>query len=73
MPEETIASAVSRTSDSETLQPNLFQLFQPIGGVFASPSNFWPYALEAKNNRTKSGRRIRLIKVRAAGAAVSEK
>jgi hypothetical protein len=37
MPVETIASAVSRISFSETLQPNLFQLFHPIGGVFPSP------------------------------------
>src|SRR5436305_9105215 len=37
MPEETIASAVSRTTFSFTLHANLFQLFQPIGGVSASP------------------------------------
>ena len=30
-----MASAVSRMSWSETLQANLFQLFQPIGGVLA--------------------------------------
>ena len=32
----TMASAVSRISFSLTSQPNLFQLFQPIGGVRAS-------------------------------------
>src|SRR5205807_9443162 len=31
-----MASAVSRISWSLTLQPNLFQLFQPMGGVWAS-------------------------------------
>src|SRR5438445_1287418 len=38
MPFATIASAVSRTTFSlRPLHANLFQLFQPIGGVFASP------------------------------------
>src|SRR4051812_47411293 len=37
MPELTIASALSRTICSFTLQANLFQLFQPIGGVSARP------------------------------------
>ncbi len=37
MPEATIASAVSRTVCSLTSQANLFQLFQPIGGVRARP------------------------------------
>src|SRR5919197_6455281 len=37
MPVLTTASAISRISFSLTLQPNLFQLFQPIGGVLASP------------------------------------
>ena len=32
-----MASAVSRMSDSSIRQPNLFQLFQPIGGVGARP------------------------------------
>src|SRR3982750_4614118 len=47
MPLDTIASAVSRMSCSLTLHWNLFQLFQPIGGVFASASNFWARALGA--------------------------
>src|SRR5206468_4548078 len=37
MPELIIESAVSRTVCSVMLQANLFQLFQPIGGVSASP------------------------------------
>src|ERR1700730_8512344 len=37
MPLATIASAISLINCSLTLQPNLFQLFQPIGGVRASP------------------------------------
>ena len=44
IPVATIASAVSIISFSLTLQANLFQLFQPIGGVMASPSNFWATA-----------------------------
>src|SRR6267143_5201894 len=35
MPLETIASAVSLICFSETSQANLFQLFHPIGGVWA--------------------------------------
>src|SRR5450830_378816 len=35
MPDATSASAVSRISSSSMLQPKLFQLFQPIGGVGA--------------------------------------
>src|SRR6185312_974810 len=37
MPLDTIASATPRTTSSETLPANLFQLFQPMGGVRASP------------------------------------
>ena len=37
MPFWTIASAVSRTTLSETRRANLFQLFQPMGGVLARP------------------------------------
>src|SRR3954468_24423933 len=40
MPVETMASAVSRIICSFTLQPNLFQLFQPSAGVLERPSNF---------------------------------
>src|ERR1700738_403317 len=36
MPVLTTASAISRISLSLTLHPNLFQLFQPIGGVAAT-------------------------------------
>src|SRR6187549_850181 len=40
MPLVTMASAVSRIICSLTLHANLFQLFQPICGVLARPSNF---------------------------------
>ncbi len=36
-----MASAISLISCSSTATPNVFQLFQPIGGVGASPANFW--------------------------------
>ena len=35
MPDLTMASAISRIMSSLTLHPNLFQLFQPMGGVAA--------------------------------------
>ena len=42
MPLLTIASAICRISVSLMLQPNVFQLFQPIGGVRATPfSSAW--------------------------------
>src|SRR5947207_13849566 len=45
MPFAAIASAVSRTTFSLILsQANVFQLFQPIGGVRARPSHFWAKA-----------------------------
>jgi hypothetical protein len=34
-----MASAVWRIKSSLTLQPNLFQLFHPIGGVRANPAS----------------------------------
>jgi hypothetical protein len=37
MPLETMESAICRTNVSVTPQPNLFQLFQPMGGVSARP------------------------------------
>src|SRR6185437_2022694 len=37
MPLDTSASAAWRIRSSLTLHPNLFQLFHPIGGVFAKP------------------------------------
>src|SRR5260221_12038021 len=37
MPDLTIASAIPRTSSALTLQPNLFQVFHPMGGVSARP------------------------------------
>src|ERR1700677_975088 len=45
MPLATIASAVSRTRASLQLPANVFQVFQPMGGVRASPSNFSALAL----------------------------
>src|SRR4051812_10283321 len=48
MPLATMASAVSRMSASLTLHWNLFQLFHPIGGVFASCVNFCALALPAQ-------------------------
>src|SRR5579859_5229727 len=41
MPVVTTASAISRISLSLTLQPNLFQLFQPMGGVAATAAAAW--------------------------------
>src|SRR5713101_6552802 len=37
MPDFTMASAMLRTNSSLTLQPNLFQVFHPMGGVRARP------------------------------------
>jgi hypothetical protein len=37
MPDFTIASAIPRTNSSLTLQANLFQVLNPMGGVGASP------------------------------------
>src|SRR6266542_5713689 len=37
IPDLTIASAMPRTNSSLTLQANLFQVFQPMGGVSAKP------------------------------------
>src|ERR1035437_6264050 len=45
MPLVAIASAVSRINCSLMLPANLFQLFQPIGGVRASPVNFCAWTL----------------------------
>ena len=42
MPVLTIASAIWRISVSLMLQPKVFQVFQPIGGVRATPlSSAW--------------------------------
>src|SRR5690348_5704068 len=50
MPEETIESTAPLISVSLTLQPNLFQVFQPIGGVAASW--FWAKCVEEISKRT---------------------
>src|SRR5664279_2207106 len=60
MPLATRASAAPRMSFSLTAQPKRFQLFQPMGGVGASPS-----AAEARAGTRKASERIRL-----AGASV---
>src|SRR3954469_24239141 len=58
MPVETRASAVALSRDSLTLQPNLFQLFQPMGGVAARPSAARAGA-PARRRRPTSSMRIR--------------
>src|SRR5438477_12249612 len=57
MPVETSAFAVASSSDSLTLQPNLFQLFQPMGGVAASESAA-PAGVPASRRQTTSSMRI---------------
>src|SRR5689334_18435604 len=52
MPEVTIASAISRMSLSLTLQPNLFQLFQPMGGV-APTEGCWATAETGKQAKAR--------------------
>src|SRR5258708_885143 len=51
MPLATSASAVSLTKDSLIFPANVFQVFQPIGGVGANPSNFWANADTAKHSQ----------------------
>jgi hypothetical protein len=55
-----MASVISLINFSLTLQPNLFQLFHPIGGVRASPlSSVRARAADAdahKTSRTHSSR-----------------
>src|SRR5689334_12730350 len=53
MPLVTIASAMSLISFSLTLQANLFQLFQPIGGVLARPLSC-ALALDQQQAKTKT-------------------
>src|SRR6476620_9637427 len=58
MPDLTIASAMPRTSSSLTLQANLFQVFQPIGGVRARPLDTSDCANEtAVSSEHKAARR----------------
>ena len=52
MPEETIASAVSRMSFSSMSQAKVFQLFHPMGGVSARPANFCADADADTSNKT---------------------
>src|SRR5262249_50538459 len=70
MPEATIASAASRMSFSLTSQPNLFQLFQPMGGVSAtvSAARAGPAASNpARTNGRRSGARMGFSVLRWSG------
>src|ERR1041385_9024231 len=58
MPLVTIASAISLISFSLTLQANLFQLFQPIGGVLARPLSC---AAALDEQQTKNKRRVNRV------------
>src|SRR5256884_875146 len=64
MPLLTTASAISRMSLSLTLQPNLFQLFQPIGGVGARDADVCADVAgarrAAKAPTTRQARRARI-------------
>src|SRR5947207_4235194 len=63
MPFAAIASAVSRTTFSLRLsQANVFQLFQPIGGVRARPSHFWAKTGVARHRSKHSSFFIAKIK-----------
>src|SRR5215475_10748702 len=64
MPLETMASAMDLIMSSSTLQPNLFQLFQPMGGVRATPlSRAWEVCAEiAMKAITQEQRKISLRK-----------
>src|SRR2546421_9689775 len=73
MPVLTSASAISLINFSLTLQPNLFQLFQPIGGVRASPlssaraSDALTHA--TTNERHRSQRKRRGVRFKTEGLA----
>ena len=54
IPEETITSATSFTNCSSIFIWKVFQLFHPIGGVRASPSNFCAKALQLIKSKSKS-------------------
>src|SRR4029078_3500058 len=52
MPLVTMASAIDFIRSSLTLQANLFQLFQPIGGVFARPLSCACTLVQHTKNKT---------------------
>src|SRR3954454_22650119 len=56
-PADTNASAVARTSESVTLQPNAFQSFQPIRGVRARPFS----SARAAAGRTTAATVVRMV------------
>ena len=58
MPVRTMESAAPRTRSSLTLQANLFQLFQPIGGVRASPLSSAHSGMAAKTNPMTNANRF---------------
>src|SRR5215813_3904360 len=58
MPLDTIASAISRTVSSSILSPNLFQLFQPMGGVRARSA---PRHADKGSNAKRTSRFISAI------------
>ena len=49
MPFSIIVSAVPLIRSSSMFAAKVFQEFQPMGGVSASPSNFWANAVEVKH------------------------
>src|SRR5215467_9331902 len=55
MPDFTIASAMPRTSSSLTLHANLFQVFQPMGGVSARPLETDVSCANATQERSTTG------------------
>src|SRR4051812_15773328 len=56
MPLVTIASAISRTILSLTSLRKRFQLFHPMGGVFASPFDFTGEGIERETGAGRGGR-----------------
>src|SRR5208282_2765748 len=61
MPLVTTASAISLISFSLTSQPNLFQLFQPMGGVRANPFSKARAGAKAKRKHAASQRVVFFI------------
>ena len=71
MPLSTIASAVSRMSSASISQPNVFQLFHPIDGVWTSSVNFLASSYPSVRSWACTGNPPR-IKKTAAGKAKSD-
>src|SRR5450759_3938572 len=64
MPFALIAVATSRMSLSLTLQPNLFQLFHPMGGVRARPLSSARSAWRAEMETTTMAHTAPIVNVR---------